>query len=82
MKSHRSSPQPHRHPPRVIEKAGMGISDDEHELSNGARIYENPLHSGQENRLAEDEARMAISESSDNQSDNHADDLGTYIDIY
>merc|ERR1719447_2107642 len=63
--SHRSSPLLGvRHPPRVNEQAGMGISDDEHDpSSSGARIYDCPLNSGQENRLAEDETRMVISES-------------------
>ena len=48
-KSHRSSPLPGvRHPPRVNEQAGMGISDDEHDPnSSGARIYDCPLNSGQ-----------------------------------
>ena len=48
-KSHRSSPLlGARHPPRVNEQAGMGISDDEHDpSSSGARIYDCPLNSGQ-----------------------------------
>lgn len=50
----------------------MAISDDESFPTNqqAARIYDNPLHSGNEKRLDENEARMAISESSeDNQSE-------------
>ena len=71
LKSHRSSPQPHRHPPKVNNHAGMAISDDEEDdqTNRVARIYDNPLHSGNEKRLDENEARMAISESSDNQSE-------------
>ena len=51
--------------------AGMAISDDEEDdqTNRVARIYDNPLHSGNEKRLDENEARMAISESSDNQSE-------------
>ena len=49
----------------------MAISDDEEDdqTNRVARIYDNPLHSGNEKRLDENEARMAISESSDNQSE-------------
>ncbi len=68
--SHKSSPHPHRHPPRVDETVGMAISDDEEDgdkiLVKGrpSRIYQGLLK-GDEMRLDADESRMVLSESGD-----------------
>lgn len=78
--SHNASPHPHRHPPRVDETVGMAISDFEGEdgdailiRSAPARIYQNPLMSGGENRLDADESRMALSDSSNSDQDDESD---------
>ena len=83
--SYKSSPHPHHpHPPRVDETVGMAISDFEGEegdqilvRAQPARIYQNPLNSGGENRLDANESRMALSESSESDAGTDMDTIET-----